>query len=162
MIDRIVATAPGTPVPSWARSEHEQAAHELGVTAVLVLNRRGAAASLSRLVDTRRIDPEGALVYGCLLHIAGRVDAAQFRWQFAAAGGGSYTAATCLCLLHRGLDEWRDAQYWREQVRTPVSPSPPDRNHGSRATTPGNSPRATARSTAPRHREDPARRARNA
>ncbi|MFI1582741.1 hypothetical protein [Embleya sp. NPDC020630] len=115
MIDRIAATDPGTPAPSWARSEHEQAAHELGVTAVLVLNRPGAAASLSRLVDTRRIDPEGALVYGCLLHIAGRVDAAQFWWQFA-AGGGSYTAATCLCLLHRGLGEWRDAQYWRDQV----------------------------------------------
>jgi hypothetical protein len=34
----------------------------------------------------------------------------------AAAGGGSYTAASCLNLLHRSRGEVRDADWWRDQA----------------------------------------------
>ncbi|QKW24335.1 hypothetical protein HUT16_17715 [Kitasatospora sp. NA04385] len=74
-----------------------------------------AAASLDLLVNNDRIHPEGALVLGALLYVAGHRDGAQFWWQFA-AGGGSYTAASCLSLLHRSLGELGDAEVWRHQA----------------------------------------------
>ncbi|BAJ32943.1 MULTISPECIES: hypothetical protein [Kitasatospora] len=96
-------------------SENLQAAHELDLAASLVLAMPTAAASLDLLVNDRRIHPEGALVLGALLHTARHRDAAQFWWQFA-AGGGSYTAASCLSLLHRSLGEFLDAELWRRQA----------------------------------------------
>ncbi|MFJ1754998.1 hypothetical protein [Kitasatospora sp. NPDC088134] len=108
-------------------SEHLQAAHELDLAASLVLAMPTAAASLDLLVDDRRIHPEGALVLGALLYVAGHRDGAQFWWQFA-AGGGSYTAASCLSLLHRSLGEFLDAEVWRRQAETlAVGPRPPQR-----------------------------------
>lgn len=81
----------------------------------LVVNAPEAAASLARLVDDHEsIAPGGALVFGCLLHLARYREAAQFWWQFA-AGAGSRTAAFCLCLHHRRHSEFRDAGYWRAQ-----------------------------------------------
>jgi hypothetical protein len=96
-------------------TECEQAAHDLDLAVSLVVNAPEAAASLARLVDDQdSIAPEGALVFGCLLHLARYREAAQFWWQFA-AGGGSRTAAFCLCLHHRRHGEFRDADYWRAQ-----------------------------------------------
>ncbi|RAJ59943.1 hypothetical protein K378_04640 [Streptomyces sp. Amel2xB2] len=96
-------------------TECEQAAHDLDLAVSLVINAPEAAASLARLVDDQEaIAPEGALVFGCLLHLARYREAAQFWWQFA-AGGGSRTAAFCLCLHHRRHGEFRDADYWRAQ-----------------------------------------------
>ena len=97
------------------RTAHEQAAHDLDLAISLVVGAPRAADSLARLVDHRRVDPEGALVFGCLLHLVGHREAAQFWWQFA-AGGGSRTAAFCLYLHHRCLAEFRDAEYWRDQT----------------------------------------------
>ncbi|MDG9702838.1 hypothetical protein [Streptomyces sp. DH37] len=97
------------------RTAHEQAAHDLDLAISLVVGSPRAAGSLARLVDHQRTEPEGALVFGCLLHLVGHREAAQFWWQFA-AGGGSRTAAFCLCLHHRRLGEFRDADYWREQA----------------------------------------------
>jgi len=95
---------------------HEQLAHELDLTCTLVLNAANAAANLSQLVDdVQRIDPEGALVFGCLLHLTGHAEACRFWWQFA-AGGGSHTAAYCLYLYHGRCAEFRDADYWRRQA----------------------------------------------
>ncbi|SCK52171.1 hypothetical protein [Streptomyces sp. WMMB 322] len=112
-------------------TECEQAAHDLDLAVSLVLNAPEAAASLTRLVDDQEsIAPEGALVFGCLLHLAHYREAAQFWWQFA-AGGGSGTAAFCLCLHHRRHGEFRDAEYWRAQstgltrrARTAAVPAP--------------------------------------
>ncbi|NUK54495.1 hypothetical protein HRW23_35140 [Streptomyces lunaelactis] len=65
--------------------------------------------------NTRRIDPDGALQFACLLNLAGCREAAQFWWQFA-AGAGNPTAAYCLYLLHLGRGERRDAEHWADQA----------------------------------------------
>ncbi|MEU1815637.1 hypothetical protein ABZ543_10630 [Streptomyces roseifaciens] len=93
----------------------DEAAHELDLACVLVINAVEAAGSLERFADDRGIDPEGALVFACLLHVAGHTRAADFWWQFA-AGGGSRTAAYCLHLVHRRNGEFRDAAFWRAQA----------------------------------------------
>lgn len=111
---RLSPAAAPQPAAPIARPEHEQARHELDLASTLVLSTPQAAASLSRLVDDPRIDPEGALVFACLLHLNGREEAARFWWQFA-AGGGNPTAAYCLCLDHRRHAEYRDAEHWRRQ-----------------------------------------------
>lgn len=108
-----IATHPGT-APAHSHSEHEQARHELDLACALVLNTPQAAEGLSRLVNDRQLDPEGALVFACLLYLTNRDNPAQFWWQLA-AGGGSYTAAYCLYLHHRRFGEYRDAEYWRRQ-----------------------------------------------
>ncbi|MFF2658417.1 hypothetical protein ACFVUH_13735 [Kitasatospora sp. NPDC058032] len=113
--------------PSPMSSEHKQAAHELDLAASLVLAMPSAAASLSLLVNGERIHPEGALVLGALLYVADHRDGAQFWWQFA-AGGGSYTAASFLSLLHRSLGEFLDAEVWRQQAEAMATlPRPPQR-----------------------------------
>jgi hypothetical protein len=95
-------------------SRHERAARELGSTDVMILNSPHAAHRLSRLVNDHRIEPRGALVFACLLHITGRDEAAGFWWRFA-AGAGSHTAAYCLYLDHRTRGEIRDAHFWLAQ-----------------------------------------------
>ncbi|GAB2609757.1 hypothetical protein GCM10027168_48440 [Streptomyces capparidis] len=102
--------------PSPFVSDQERAGHELGLACTLVVRAPGAARSLARLMDTRHPEPAGALVFACLLHLAGRGEATRFWWQFA-AGGGSRTAAYCLYLYHRGRAEFRDAGHWRAQAR---------------------------------------------
>jgi hypothetical protein len=110
-------------------SRHERAARELGSTDALVLASPYAAHRLSRLVNDGRIEPRGALVFACLLHITGREDAAGFWWRFA-AGAGSHTAAYCLYLDHRTRGEIRDAHHWLAQshhlAQTPVDLDPRD------------------------------------
>ncbi|MFG2136458.1 hypothetical protein [Streptomyces sp. NPDC048650] len=101
--------------PSAYPSARDEATHELELACALVVNAAAAAASLERLVDDHHIDPEGALVFACLLHITGRFDAAHFWWHFG-AGAGSRTAAYCLYLSHRRSGEYRDADYWRGQA----------------------------------------------
>jgi hypothetical protein len=102
--------------PAHSTSEHEQAQYELDLTSTLVLHMPQAAGCLARLADERYIDPEGALIFACLLHLTNRPDAARFWWQFA-AGGESHTAAYCLCLQHRCNAEFRDADYWRREAQ---------------------------------------------
>ncbi|MGW2026065.1 hypothetical protein [Streptomyces decoyicus] len=106
---------PGHGAPTAYPSARDEATHELQLACALVVNAAAAAASLERLVDDHHIDPEGALVFACLLHITGRDDAAHFWWHFG-AGAGSRTAAYCLYLSHRRNGEYRDAAYWREQA----------------------------------------------
>ncbi|MFK0191712.1 hypothetical protein [Kitasatospora sp. NPDC090308] len=134
---------PDGPGVSWDRlltaprpfpSEHLQAAHELDLATSLVLAMPTAAPSLDLLVNDERIHPEGALVLGALLHAARHREGAQFWWQFA-AGGGSYTAASCLSLLHRSLGEFLDAEVWRRQAEALAArPRPPQHVLGVRDT----------------------------
>ncbi|MCF3103557.1 hypothetical protein IPZ58_18490 [Streptomyces roseoverticillatus] len=106
---------PGKAALADGPSARDEAGHELDLACVLVINAVEAAASLERFADDRGIDPEGALVFACLLHVTGHTGAADFWWQFA-AGGGSRTAAYCLHLSHRRNGEFRDAAFWRAQA----------------------------------------------
>ncbi|MCQ4041925.1 hypothetical protein ACFOSC_31670 [Streptantibioticus rubrisoli] len=121
-----VARSMGTAGAAPPTTAPEQARHELDLACALVLGAPEAAASLDRLVDHERIDPEGALVFGALLHLAGHGEAAEFWWRFA-AGGGSRTAAYCLFLDHRRRGEFRDADHWRGQATRPSGAAHPHR-----------------------------------
>ncbi|MFJ4923395.1 hypothetical protein [Streptomyces sp. NPDC088725] len=122
--DRCAEYTASPDVPPRYPSAHEQAAHDLNLAVALIVNAPQAAVSLSRLADQDRMDPEGAVVFGALLHLAGHRDAAQFWWQFA-AGGGNRTAACCLFLAHRRRAEFRDAAYWHGQCRGPAGQGQP-------------------------------------
>lgn len=111
----MLPVSPDRGAPSGYPSARDEATHELQLVCALVVNAAAAASSLERLVNDHHIDPEGALVFACLLHITGRGDAAHFWWHFG-AGAGSRTAAYCLYLSHRRNGEYRDAAYWREQA----------------------------------------------
>ncbi|MBO8189200.1 hypothetical protein [Streptomyces spirodelae] len=63
----------------------------------------------------RILEPEGALVLGCVLHLAAREDSARFWWQFA-AGAGARGGACCLYLQHMGHGERDEAELWRAQA----------------------------------------------
>jgi hypothetical protein len=102
------------PAPTAAERIARAATRELDLISAQVLN-GSEASKLSKLDNSRQIDPEGALVFACLLYIAGHEDGAQFWWQFA-AGGGSSSAATCLSLHHRRSGAFGDADHWREQA----------------------------------------------
>ncbi|GAB3107493.1 hypothetical protein GCM10027160_04220 [Streptomyces calidiresistens] len=92
-----------------------QAARDLSALCELVVRDSRAARDIAGLVNSRRIEPDGALVFACLLHLAGRVDGAQFWWQFG-AGAGKSTPALCLYLLHLQRGEMRDAEHWACQA----------------------------------------------
>ncbi len=69
-----------------------------------------------------------ALLFGSLLHLSGKLEGAQFWFQYA-AGAGSRTAARCLYLLHLSRAEVSTARHWRDQAATleadPGLPDPP-------------------------------------
>jgi hypothetical protein len=101
--------------PTAAERIARAATRELDLFCAQVLN-GPEASKLAELDNSQQIDPEGALVFACLLYIVGHEDAAQFWWQFA-AGGGSSSAATCLSLHHRRCGAFDRADFWREQAR---------------------------------------------
>lgn len=111
-------SAPDEPRPPAA---HEQAARDLDLAVALIVDTPQAATALARLADDDRPDPEGAVVFGALLHLARDHDAAQFWWQFA-AGGGNRTAAFCLYLAHGRRAEFSDARHWRAEARRLTAP----------------------------------------
>ncbi|MBT2510707.1 hypothetical protein J7I98_33720 [Streptomyces sp. ISL-98] len=110
----IARTTPATPA-SFFPALHDQAAKDLDALSAEALNGIDAAEHLARLVNARRIEPDGALQFACLLNLAGSHEAAQFWWQFA-AGSGNPTAAYCLYLLHLARGERRDADHWADQA----------------------------------------------
>ncbi|WP_243760977.1 hypothetical protein [Streptomyces sp. YIM 98790] len=103
---------PEAPLPV---SLPEQAAHDLLALSARVIRDSRAVGNMAGLVDSPRIEPDGALTFACLLHLAGNTDGAQFWWQFCAGAGGS-TAALFLYLLHLQRGELRDAQHWAAQA----------------------------------------------
>jgi hypothetical protein len=110
------------PAPTAAERIARAAMRELDLISAQVLN-GSEASKLSELDNSSQIDPEGALVFACLLYIVGREDGAQFWWQFA-AGGGSSSAATCLSLHHQRHGAFDDAGHWREQADRLLANSP--------------------------------------
>lgn len=63
----------------------------------------------------RILEPDGARVLACVLHLAGREDSARFWWQFA-AGADDGLAKFCLFLHHLALGELHEANWWHDQV----------------------------------------------
>ncbi|GAA2424233.1 glycoprotein [Streptomyces glaucus] len=112
-------TGRAAPAPCPYPTVHEQAAHDLDLAASLIVDAPQARPSLTRLLDSDPIEPEGALVFAALLHLAGHRDPAQFWFEFA-AGAGNRTAAFCLFLLHQQRSEHRTAAYWRTQMCAPA------------------------------------------
>jgi hypothetical protein len=116
--ERVVCAArdlfPVLPSDQALCDEHDQLVYELNLTSALVLGDSQAAAMLARLADEYRPEPEGALVFGCLLHLTGYAEASQFWWRFA-AGAGFHLAAYCLYLYHAQCADFEDARFWRRE-----------------------------------------------
>lgn len=87
-----------------------QAAEDLNTLSTLVLQDSDASEQLAWLATSGRFDPEGTLIFACLLHLGHRDEAAQFWWQFS-AGAGSTISALCLYLMHMQRGELRDADH---------------------------------------------------
>ena len=92
----------------------EQARRQLDLISARVLNTPQAAASLSRLGIADHVEPEGAMVFACLLHLVGRDEGAEFWWKFA-AGSGIPVAAQCLALHYESNGDLPDALCWRDE-----------------------------------------------
>lgn len=94
---------------------HAEAARDLRALSHLIIRDQEASSYVTRIVNDRRIEPDGALIFACLLELAQQEEGAQFWWQFA-AGAGSATSAYCLYLMHLRRGELRHAEHWAKQV----------------------------------------------
>jgi hypothetical protein len=94
---------------------HGQAVRDLYAISAQALHGTDARGYLARLANSKRIDPDGALYFACLLYLADCPEGAQFWWQFA-AGAGNPSAAYCMYLVHVGRGELRDAEHWAYQA----------------------------------------------
>ncbi|MEU2560949.1 hypothetical protein ABZ626_16665 [Streptomyces longispororuber] len=92
----------------------ERAEADLRAVSIMLLRSEATAQHLARLADVP-VDADGALYFGCLLHLVQERDGALWWWQFA-AGAGSGAAAHCLYLLHLCRGELRDAYHWAHQA----------------------------------------------
>ncbi|GAA2500480.1 hypothetical protein ACFW9F_01805 [Streptomyces sp. NPDC059506] len=109
---------------------YAQARQDLDKLSTLIVHAPHASTEIGRLVNGRHIEPEGALIFACLLQLAGREDGAQFWWQFA-AGAGNPTSAYCLYLHHTRHGDLRDARHWLHQAAQ-LETTPRPRNPRSR------------------------------
>jgi len=88
---------------------------DLNAVSLLVLFGPDADRHLGDFIDSQYADKSGALVFACLLHLAGDSSGARFWWRFA-AGVGHLVAEYCLFLEHAHSGEYHDADYWRGQL----------------------------------------------
>ncbi|MFI9205505.1 hypothetical protein [Streptomyces sp. NPDC053048] len=93
----------------------DRAWSDLTTMSVVVLHAPRADRDLERFVQAHCADRTGALVFACLLHLAGHGDGARFWWQFA-AGAGDSTAEYCLFLDHSRRGEYHDAGIWGDRL----------------------------------------------
>ncbi|MFF2751355.1 hypothetical protein ACFVVA_38200 [Kitasatospora sp. NPDC058048] len=109
---------------------HADARRDLRALATVVINEPGAWEQVDSLA--RDWEPQGALVFACLLDLSGRHHSATWWWQFA-AGAGSHLAAYCMYLHHLRRGELRDADNWFHQAAcledgtsAPIAPKLPN------------------------------------
>lgn len=100
------------------------AADDLRHMCTIVISQTDALHTMSAFVrgstvsdgdPSRILEPDGARVLACVLHLAGREDSARFWWQFA-AGADDGLAKFCLFLHHLALGEIHEANWWHDQV----------------------------------------------
>ncbi|MFH8346103.1 hypothetical protein [Streptomyces sp. NPDC018045] len=112
-----VEAALGRDRPAGERGEPTEqrrmrdAAQDLQRLCALVVGEPEALHQMSVFIGGRVLEPDGARVLACVLHLAGREDSARFWWQYA-AGAGDTSAAYCLYLHHLSLAEVGEAHWW--------------------------------------------------
>ncbi|MDQ1033612.1 hypothetical protein QFZ75_000028 [Streptomyces sp. V3I8] len=105
----------------WTRPQDEytpdadRAWWDLNAVSLLILFGPDADCHLKDFIASQYADKAGALVFACLLHLAGDSSGARFWWRFA-AGVGHLVAEYCLFLEHAHSGEYHDAGYWRTQL----------------------------------------------
>ncbi|MFJ2819070.1 hypothetical protein [Streptomyces sp. NPDC087294] len=114
-------------VPDSGVPAGPKAGHQLSVVARWVLTDPRASGHVERLAGEiganspdhgplKDMDVDGALVFACMLYLAGHPESAGFWWQLA-AGAGHRIAAYCLHLNSLELGELKEAEHWLTQVR---------------------------------------------
>ncbi|MFB7172365.1 hypothetical protein ACFCYM_16275, partial [Streptomyces sp. NPDC056254] len=95
----------------------ERARRDLKAICLASVCESDAAAHLDSFTR-RRTDLSGAVVFGCLLHLAGMREGSRFWWQFAAASGSAKAAAAAYCLFldHSRRGEHHDARHWAREL----------------------------------------------
>lgn len=104
----------------------ERARRDLKATCLAVVCAPAAEAELDSFVADGHTDVAGAVVFGCLLYLAGLREGSRFWWQFAAGSGSPRTASAAYCLFldHSRRGEHHDARVWaRELGRRGFRPS---------------------------------------
>ncbi|MDA5286842.1 IclR family transcriptional regulator C-terminal domain-containing protein, partial [Streptomyces sp. Isolate_45] len=96
----------------------ERARRDLKALCLAVVCDPRAEHDLDRFLDCRHTGLPGAVVFGCLLHLAGLREGSRFWWQFAAGAGTARTApaAYCLFLDHSRRGEHHDARVWAREL----------------------------------------------
>ncbi len=95
----------------------ERARRDLKAVCLALVCEPDAPAHLNSFTALRT-DLSGAVVFGCLLHLAGMREGARFWWQFAAASGSAKAAAAAYCLFldHSRRGEHHDARHWAREL----------------------------------------------
>lgn len=98
--------------------DSERAGRDLKAACLASVCATGARERLDAFQSGGHADLPGAVVFGCLLHLAGLREGARFWWQFAAGSGRSRTthAAYCLFLDHSRRGEHHDARVWAREL----------------------------------------------
>ncbi|MFF8367078.1 hypothetical protein ACF05F_34520 [Rhodococcus erythropolis] len=106
-----------------------RARHQLSVMTCLYLKGHDAPLHIEELAarlgddgegnrhpPSKDLDVDGAQLFGCMLHLAGHPQSAQFWWELA-AGADHVGALYCLYLHHLGQGARAQAAHWLEQLR---------------------------------------------
>ncbi|MFF4851896.1 IclR family transcriptional regulator C-terminal domain-containing protein [Streptomyces sp. NPDC001194] len=98
--------------------DSERARRDLKAVCLATVCGATAEAQLAAFVGSGHTDLAGAVVFGCLLHLAGLRDGARFWWQFAAGSGRARTASAAYCLFldHSRRGEHHDARFWAREL----------------------------------------------
>ncbi|MCY0940349.1 IclR family transcriptional regulator domain-containing protein [Streptomyces antarcticus] len=96
----------------------ERARRDLKAVCLAAVCAPKAETQLAAFVTGGHADLPGAVVFGCLLYLAGLREGAGFWWQFAAGSGSARTssAAYCLFLDHSRRGEHHDARFWAREL----------------------------------------------
>ncbi|MER5872569.1 helix-turn-helix domain-containing protein [Streptomyces sp. NPDC002044] len=96
----------------------ERARRDLRAVCLAAVCAPKAEAQLASFVTGGHADLPGAVVFGCLLYLAGLREGAGFWWQFAAGSGSARTSAAAYCLFldHSRRGEHDDARFWAREL----------------------------------------------